>query len=302
MRSLPLVLLALTSSFALAHSAHAQNTRDDAPSARLDFSSEGEGCPDAGAFTDEVSARIGRVGFDAASERVAVVRLARTPNEALVSAEFGGNTRVFRDADCRVAAEAAAAAIAVWLDEATVPVYGVAMMGAELPEPASANTAPDEGVLLRVTTNLTAREPDEDFSFHIETNTGSGSGGFAHFFDRLCLLPCETRVTPGVHQFGFSRGNLPAYALEELTRIDGDSHVHVEVRRMSGVSLTGRWFVVAALLAGLPMTIAAIVKRDDWGTGAMWGVVGVTSGLLIGGSLMISFSDDGGTEVTVRPL
>lgn len=278
--------------------------QDDAPSARLDFAAEGEGCPDAGGFSDEVSARIGRVGFDDSSEQVAVVRIARTANEALVSAEFGGNTRVFRDGDCRVAAEAAAAAIAVWLDESTVPVYGVAIGTEPAAEaaPATMNTAPSEGVLLRVTTNLTASEPDEDFSFHIETNTGRGSGGSAHFFDRLCLMPCEARVTPGVHQFGLSRGVAPAYALGELTQVDVDSELHVEVRTPSAMNLTGRWLVVAAVLGGLPLIITSVVKRDDWGRGAMWGIIGATGGLLVGANLMILLSDDGGTEVTVRPL
>ena len=307
MRLLTLVLVA--SLVVVAEPARAQ----EGATVRLDFASEGQGCPDVGAFADEVSARIGRVGIDEASAQVAVVRIAIASTEALVTAEFGGNTRVFRDADCRVAAEAAAAAIAVWLDEpAQVAILGAAngeALGAMLAgeedvanEGARPSQATTGGVLLRVTTSLTTREPDEDFSFHIETNTGRGSGGSAHYFDRLCLMPCETRIRPGVHQFGISRSNLAASALEELTEVEVDSELHIDVRRASGVNIAGRWLVFATIFGGLPMTIAAILKRDDWGKGVMWGVIGASAGVVLGATLMLSLSDGGGTEVTVRPL
>lgn len=288
---------------------------DDPPTtARLDFQSTLEGCMDAARFGDEVAARVGRVVFadDAASE--VRVRVFREGDQVEVTVSTDETTnrdgnrttrqsrRTFRDPSCVEALEAAAAAIAVWIDEGplgvpTAPteevvpsapanVFGVGVLGAL-----------DDGLVL-----VRASSSRPGMTFHIETNTGRGQVG-ARFFERLCVMPCETRVRPGVQQFGVADGNDIAWALPELTEIREDSELFVNVRRASGWNLAGRYLFVAGFLLVAPIAIPiTAVKQDDWGKGMMWASIAISSALVVGGVLMFSLADQGGVEVEVRPL
>ncbi|MCA9615652.1 MAG: hypothetical protein KC586_23005, partial [Myxococcales bacterium] len=152
----------------------------------------------------------------------------------------------------------------------------------------------------RVTVRASSNRPG--LTFHLETNTGRGQVG-ARFFERLCVMPCEARIRRGVQQFGIADGNGIAYALPELTEIQQDSELFVDVRRASGWNLAGRYLFVAGFLLVAPIAIPiTAVKKDDWGKGMLWASIGISAGLVVGGTLMFSLSDGGGIEVAVRPL
>ncbi len=308
----PAFLLSLTALLSTLCLTSAQRVEAQEPTtARLDYVTSDDQCPSAEVFSDEVSARIGRLAFVEGGPRTVVIRAVRMGEEAMVTVEFEGQTRVFRDAHCSVAAEAAASAVGVWLDPPQqVYILGRIEDGAwagEDPREAH-NTAPESGqssqdedtVTVQVTSNLDD-DDDDEWSFHIETNTGRGQIG-AHFFRRLCLLPCETRVPRGVHQFGLGQGTAPPYPLRTLTEITQDSRIDIQMRRASPLNLAARWMFVIVGLVGLPMSIATLIKRDDWGNAAMAATVGTTAALIVGGSMMWSFSDGGGVDVNVSPL
>ncbi|MCU0676604.1 MAG: hypothetical protein MUE69_27900 [Myxococcota bacterium] len=309
---------------------------DDAPTtARLDFQSTLEGCMDAARFGDEVAARVGRVVFadDSASE--VRVRVFREGDQVEVTVSTDETTdrdgnrttrqsrRTFRDPSCVEALEAAAAAVAVWIDEGPLDVPAAPTDEVVPSAPAAVFgglAALDDGLfLVRVSSNRPG------FSFHIETNTGRGEVA-ARFFERLCVMPCEARVRPGVHQFGIADGVVvPAegrpnartraqvralnaripWALPELTEVREDIELFVELRRASGWNIAGRYLFTAGFLLVAPfaITISAIkVKNDDWGKGMLWASIGISSALVVGGALMFSIADGGGVEVQVRPL
>ncbi|MEM9070583.1 MAG: hypothetical protein AAGE52_18905 [Myxococcota bacterium] len=271
-------------------------------SAQLDFGSSVEGCPTPERFGDEVAARVGRIVFQEEGDLVRV-RVFADGDEVVASVEMGGDSRVFRDVSCNEALEAAAAAVAVWIDE--TPRVGIlgALRGSEIPESfgvggLGVQAEPDDGrVALRVSTDET-----EELTFHIETNTGRGQVG-ARFFERLCVMPCETRVHPGVQQFGIAYGNGIAWALPNLTEITEDSELFIHVRRRSPWNVVGGILAATGLLLVAPIAIPiTAVKRDDFGDAPLWTSVGLSVAMIVGGILMVSFSDSGGTEVELRPL
>lgn len=291
--------------------------------ARLDFRTSVEGCMSPERFGDEVAARVGRVVFVPDAESDVRVEVAREGAEVVVSVAMNESTegdgrrsrrfahRTFRDPSCDEALEAAAAAIAVWIDERPVGVLGALTGEVVEPPPGGGGSsagvfgvgglgvggASDDGlVLVRVSSNR------PDLTFHIETNTGRGQVG-ARFFERLCIMPCETRVRPGVQQFGIADGNGIAWALPKLTEIREDSELFVDVRRASGWNLAGRYLFVAGFLLVAPIAIPiTAVKSDDWGKGMMWASIAISGALVVGGTLMFSIADGGGVEVAVRPL
>lgn len=309
---------------------------DDAPTtARLDFQSTLEGCMDAARFGDEVAARVGRVVFadDAASEvRVRVFREGDQVEVTVATDETSNreenrttrqSRRTFRDPSCVEALEAAAAAVAVWIDEGPLDVPAPPTEEVVPSAPAAVFgfgglAAGDDGLFL-----VRASSNRPGFSFHIETNTGQVSG---RFFERLCMMPCEARVRPGVHQFGVADGVVvPAegrpnarrraqvraldaripWALPELTEVREDIELFVDVRRASGWNIAGLYLFTAGFLLVAPfaITISAIkVKNDDWGKGMVWASIGISSALVVGGALMFSLADGGGVDVQVRPL
>ncbi|MCB9625410.1 MAG: hypothetical protein H6721_04285 [Sandaracinus sp.] len=299
--------LLLSLSFALPASA-----QDAEPTtARLDFQTEVEGCMPATRFGDEVSARVGRVVFADDATNDVRVRVTREESEVVVTVTTNASEehaqgrsrrfsmRTFRDPSCDEALEAAAASVAVWVDEA--PAFGVgglgAMTGDSVGEPVAVLGMLDDG---RVTVRASSNRPG--LTFHLETNTGRGQVG-ARFFERLCVMPCEARIRRGVQQFGIADGNGIAYALPELTEIQQDSELFVDVRRASGWNLAGRYLFVAGFLLVAPIAIPiTAVKKDDWGKGMLWASIGISAGLVVGGTLMFSLSDGGGIEVAVRPL
>lgn len=277
---------------------------------RLDFSGA-EGCPDAGQFADEVSARVGRIAFDADASDVATVRMGWSDGWATVTAVTRErtttsnleHTRMFRDPSCAVAAEAAAAALAVWLEEPRA-LMGVSV-GTPAPTPTPEPPAPPRpnGVLLRVTGDF-EQESEHGWAFHIETNTGVGTGS-ARFFERLCLLPCETRLRPGLHQFGIAPGNGIASPFEQLTQIDVDSELHIAQRDAGVVARIGGVFMAVGLLGILSTPsiwlVGALNDKDRLGRVGMAGTL-ASLALFIGGIVMLRRGDNGGVEVTVRPL
>lgn len=243
-------------------SAAAQWDEHDNPqTARLDFSSDGNGCPEAGTFADEVSARIGRVAFAAESDEVVHVRLMRTGDEALATAEFGGNSRVFRDADCRVAAEAAAAAIAVWLDEpslgpaASAPVGAAAVPGgyAEASPRGNAEATPDQDED-EVVLHVTAVQPGlvlhrQTGEAHAMVYGGNGGSAVVHaqYHEAVCVAPCEARVERGTHQLAVSQGSGPPINIEGSTQLESNAALHLDYEDNSAY----RWGAWAALGVGL---------------------------------------------------
>ncbi|HJL24245.1 MAG TPA: hypothetical protein RMH80_18550, partial [Polyangiaceae bacterium LLY-WYZ-15_(1-7)] len=275
--------------------------------ARLEWDAEREGCMGADRFGDEVAARVGRIVFDDEAPATVRVVVGEEEGEATVRIEMRGtwstdegrNTRValrvFRDAACDEALEAAAAALAVWIDEPPAETGGVAIgeggepIGALALEGASEEpTGVAGGRELRGVgglgvgrqdgrVRLRASSNQEGLTLHRETNTGRGEIG-ARYFERLCILPCETRIRPGVQQFGLAFGNGIARPLPELTEIREDSELFVNVRPASPWNLTGRWLVAASLLLVTPVSLIVTgVKRDDWGDAPFFASIGISA-------------------------
>jgi len=311
--------------FALLLASSSLASAQESRTARLDWDGGIEGCMSAERFGDEVAARVGRIVFTDDSSLTVHVGVGEEEGEVAVRVELRGTrsteqtqstrvgVRTFRDASCDDALETAAAVVAVWIDEGasgTARMFGTDgdEETSSVLEGGSVSEAPPRGIgglgigSLDGRIRIRASSNEEGLTLHIETNTGRGQIG-ARYFQRLCVLPCETRIRPGVQQFGIARGNGIADPLSELTELREDSELFLNLRPASPWNLAGRWLIAASLLIVAPVSLSLTgVKRDEWGNGPFIASIAVSAGLLIGGLVMLSVSDDGGIEAEVRPL
>jgi hypothetical protein len=144
-----------------------------------------EGCPNAGRFSDEVSARIGAQAFGAGPGNL-VIRLAEVGGEVLGTLELGEGTRMVRGATCQEAFDGLVVAAATVLG---------APSSAGAPEPAQSGL---------VEVHMDSTRPGVTVARITGRGTAVGAGGTASavFYEDLCVAPCTFQLPPGFHEIG----------------------------------------------------------------------------------------------------
>lgn len=260
--------------------------------ASLDYRAEPD-CPDAARFMSEVSARLGRVPFEASAANVVRVRIRSDESEWVATLELAdGTSQVHRATSCAESASRAADALAEWLRgdpaaPALAPPTSPNPAPVPSPPPRRAPTpSPTAGFVLpmaapaspTVPVRVRFESPNDEGFLHLRIGTavayvrGARSPiAEGHSFAPVCQMPCETFLPPGTHTFGVSSdvGDAPEPARGALN-LAVPSELVVHHRARLGFRVTG-WVLLlggmVAALAGFP----GVVQGRRPGLGAMIG-------------------------------
>jgi hypothetical protein len=148
-----------------------------------------EACPDAGRFSDEVSARVGAQAFGR-DAGVMVVRLAEVGGEVLGTLELGEGTRMVRGASCQEAFDGLVVAAATVLG--APPSAGAPAVEPEPAQPGMVEVHMDSTRPGVTVARITGRG----------TAVGAGGSASAVFYEDLCIAPCTFQLPPGFHELG----------------------------------------------------------------------------------------------------
>lgn len=171
----------------------------------LDYAAP-EGCPDAGRFADEVSARLGRLAF-ALDGQPLTVRIADTGTEQLGTLEYAGGTKLVRSASCQGAFDDLVASAAVLLEPELASASASASLVGSQPQP--------EKVRVSVALSDEGAEPRHDVLVARIVGRGVGSGAgvtvVSTYYEDICAVPCSFEIEPGFHEFStYGKGLAPA--------------------------------------------------------------------------------------------
>ena len=282
-----------------------------------------EQCPPAVRLVESVAARIGRVPFAPRQRNVVRVRLLLDGSEWMATLELDGTARVFRASACADVVEALAVALSVFFepirDEAirdeVVIIRSLAvqdgnqsglggMVGDAMPPPEAVrrpepqrqidDERDDRGNLVAgvpVRVSLSSNEDYDAVTLHRLTHTGSSVasvGGvtgmaFERYYERLCVLPCEARLSLGGHQLALSTGHLSPAELPDLVQIDGPSAVHIEHYSRGAIRAVGGIVALAGLVTLLIGAVGPLFAEPPvWGSLLIGGGVGMITGVCIG--------------------
>jgi hypothetical protein len=222
-----------------------------------------EGCPDAGRFSDEVSARIGAQAFDTEQDTM-VVRLVEVSGEVVGTLEYGEGSRMARGATCPEAF-------------GELVVAAATLLGA--PPQAS---SPE---MVRVTMEST--KPGVTVARITGHGTAVGTGGtaMATFYEDICIAPCTFELPRGMHELGTyghgTRGIMRKFQLEE-------PEVHLQSQPSSALSAVGG-YALLTLGLGAAVTGGTLLAVMDCSDGlpssqrSCQSTRGVSAGMLVGG-------------------
>lgn len=219
---------------------------------RLDYVALEE-CPDAGRFSDEVSAKIGAQAFTG-SDGAMIVRIARSGEEVLGTMELGEGVRMVRGTSCGEVFDGLVLATATSLG---IPTGAPALVPASAP--AQAPSVPD-----RVPVTMDSTKP----GVTVARITGRGAAvagnttAVAVYYEDLCIAPCTFEIAPGFHEIGtYGEGTR---GITNKFQIDGP--IHIESRPSPASTLWGGLLLstAGATLAVTGAVFFAIPGCEDY--------------------------------------
>lgn len=151
-------------------------------------------------------------------------------------------------------------------------------------------------VRLRITTNLTEAQSDRSWTLHLRNAPPPAR------FAALCLLPCETQLTPGTYHFGLAENAQPVEALSPAMEVQTASHLRIGFRPPSALHTAARAVLLLAALAFIPSPALWGSAQGQRARRAGMVSTFVSGGLLIVSTIAFLRSDSGGTQLTLHPL
>lgn len=206
-----------------------------------------ESCPDAGRFSDEVSARIGAQAFGIDTGAM-TVRITSAGAEVMGTLELGEGVRLVRGASCDEVFDGLVVAAATLLGAPpeAPPVEQ------PIPTPAPASN------LVKITIDTT--KPGVTVARITGKGTAVASNGAvasAIYYEDLCIAPCSFDLSPGLHEFGtYGKGT---NAL--MKKYDVDAPLHIESRPTSALNVWGGLTLVT--LGSTGVLVGALTGFQD---------------------------------------